>query len=106
MSVVINCNRSLNIEKRSSGSVIVTADNVLVELYDYPLGYLNEISFSSYTNSPKSENSGNEKSDCRIRISLVRGGEYIFKYSPELLHRAFADYVLLKAVLNTHMEPN
>jgi hypothetical protein len=104
MSVVINCNKCLVLEKRDGDTVSIKTDDVHVEIYNYPLSYVNEISFRSFTNSPALENSPDgEKSACSIRITLQRGGEYIFKYSEELLHCAFSDYIMLKSILKGHM---
>lgn len=106
MSVVINCTRPLTVEKTDRGNVNISTHDSTVVIYNYPRGYVQQISFRSHTNSPQDENSNRtESSGCTIKIEFVMCYEYIFKYPNNLVHVAFADYVMLRSILESFMEP-
>lgn len=106
MSVVLNCTRPLTVEKTGSGALNISTHDSTVVIYNYPRGYVQQISFRSHTNSPQDENSNRtESSGCTIRIAFVMCYEYIFKYPNNLLQHAFADYMMLRSVLESYMEP-
>ena len=106
MSVALNCKRPLTVQQTAGGTLSISTDESTVVIYNYPRGYVQEISFRSHTNSPEYENSNrNDPSDCSIRIEFVQGYEYIFKYPTDLLHHAFADFVILRSILKSYMEP-
>lgn len=94
MSTIIQCDKSLTIEK-NYGNLHISIGSTKVILYKYPEDFVNEITFRASACSAEVE----ATSVCVIRIELRTGPEYIFEYSPNLVNTAFADYLTLKGLL-------